>query len=86
MSNACTFFTAGLLMLGARLAPSVTGVREMWLLVMGGVMMAVGGLFFARLAWAWFAPRMVTPLVAVAVRQRERAKAGAAVAGRRVEG
>ncbi|MFA6960969.1 MAG: hypothetical protein WC205_09480 [Opitutaceae bacterium] len=45
--------------------PTITGVREMWLMVMGGVLIAVGGAFFARLAWAWFVPRLVTPMLVV---------------------
>jgi len=84
MTNACGFLGAGSLMQMLHLLPSVTGVRELWLIVMGAVMMAVGAMFFAQKAWAWFAPRMIVPVLAAAMASR--ARDGVVVAGRRVEG
>lgn len=65
-----------------QLLPSVTGVREMWLLVMGGVLMLAGGVRLLQVAWAWFAPRLVLPMLAVLPR-REEARERALPAGRR---
>lgn len=64
MPNACIFFGVGLMMEFLRIAPSITGVREMWLVVMGGVLMLTGGVFLAHEAWTWVKPRMVTPMLA----------------------
>lgn len=64
MPNACIFFGVGFIMEFLRLAPAITGVREMWLLVMGGVLMLTGGVFLGHEAWVWVKPRMVTPMLA----------------------
>ena len=61
--NAFVFVSAGFLMQLLHLAPEITGVRELWLMVMGGVMILAGGLFFAQLAWVWVKPRMITPML-----------------------
>ncbi len=62
--NACVFFGVGLMMELLRLIPEITGVRELWLITMGGVMMLTGGLFLAHEAWVWVKPRMITPMLA----------------------
>ena len=81
MPNAWGFFGVGALMESLLLVPSVTDVRAMWLAVMGGVMISTAAVFFAQAAWAWFAPRMVVPVLAALPRPRragEMAKGGVA--------
>jgi hypothetical protein len=69
--NAFVFVGAGFLMELVRLAPAITGVRELWLAVMGGVLMVTGGLFLAREAWVWVKPRMITPMLVLLPRPAE---------------
>jgi hypothetical protein len=61
-TNAYIFVGVGLLMEGLHLLPEITGVREMWLMTMGGVLTLTGGLFLANEAWVWVKPRMITPM------------------------
>ncbi len=70
-SNAFVFLGAGFLMELLRLAPEITGVRELWLIVMGGVLMLTGGAFFAQMAWVWVKPRMITPMLVLVPRLAE---------------
>ena len=58
LCNAVGFIGAGLLMVTLHYLPNVTGVRELWLLVMGGVLLAIGLLVIARSVWQWIAPRL----------------------------
>jgi len=58
LCNAFGFIGAGLLMVMLHYLPNVTGVRELWLLVMGGVLLAIGLLVIARSMWQWIAPRL----------------------------
>jgi hypothetical protein len=71
--NAFGFFGAGVMMELLRLLPDVTGVREMWLLLMGAVMLLTGTVFLLQAGWGWFAPRMVTPLVTALGSRRQEA-------------
>lgn len=69
--NSCVFISVGFLMEMLRLLPDVTGVRELWLMVMGGVLMLTGGVFLAQMAWAWVKPRMITPMLVLLPRPAE---------------
>lgn len=64
MPNAFGFIGVGAVMQVLRFLPEVSGVRELWLLVMGMVLVLIGGAVVARAGWAWFAPRMVSPMFA----------------------
>ncbi len=57
--NAFGFIGAGLLMEALQLLPNVTDVRELWLLVMGGVLLTIGLLVVARSVWLRIAPRLL---------------------------
>jgi uncharacterized membrane protein YhiD involved in acid resistance len=61
--NAVGFVGAGLAMEVLQFLPGLTAPRETWLMVMGGVLAAVGGSFLAGRAWAWIFPRLVVPLL-----------------------
>lgn len=50
-SNAWGFIGAGLLMEALRYFPEFTAARELWLLVMGGVLVVIGAAVLARAAW-----------------------------------
>jgi predicted membrane channel-forming protein YqfA (hemolysin III family) len=63
-TNAYIFVGVGMLIEGLHLLPEITGVRELWLITMGGVLMLTGGLFLATEAWTWVKPRMITPMLA----------------------
>ncbi|GEM_PF-2705430 len=80
--NALGFIIVGLLMEALHFLPSISGVREMWLLVMGGVLMTVGFAVLAQAAWLKIAPRVQTLSVA-ATRRREAAARGTVPEGRR---
>jgi hypothetical protein len=64
ISNAFGFVGVGVMMELLHFIPDITGVREMWLIAMGGVMMFTGGLFLAHAAWLWILPRLITPMLA----------------------
>jgi hypothetical protein len=64
-TNAFGFLVTGLIAEALHLLPSITGAREMWLMVMGGVLMLVGVAFIALETWLWVKPRMVTPMLAL---------------------
>lgn len=70
-SNAYGFVGAGLVMEMMQFLPGVTGVRELWLLVMGIVLMLIGGTYLAQVFWAWLTPRMITPMLALIPRRIE---------------
>jgi sulfite exporter TauE/SafE len=57
--NAFGFIGAGLLMVALHYLPNVTGVRELWLIVMSGVLIAIGLLVIARAVWLRIAPRLL---------------------------
>lgn len=69
--NAFVFFGVGLTMEVLHLAPAISGVRELWLMVMGGVLMLTGGVFIAQMAWSWVKPRMITPMLVLLPRPAE---------------
>jgi hypothetical protein len=66
--NASLFVGFGMIMEIMHLSSAITGTRELWLMVMGAVMMLTGGAFLAQEAWLWVKPRMITPLTAWATR------------------
>jgi hypothetical protein len=80
--NAFIFVGVGLMMELVRFSPAITGVRELWLITMGGVLMLTGGLFLANEAWVWVKPRMITPMLALLPRP-ETARGHDVPAGRR---
>jgi hypothetical protein len=57
------FIGVGFLMELAGRALEMSAVRELWLAVMGAVMMLAGGGFLAQMAWVWVKPRMITPML-----------------------
>ena len=69
--NAFGFITVGLLMEGLHFLPEVTGVRELWLLFMGGVLLMTGYLALAHTAWLQASPRLAASVQAVALRRAE---------------
>lgn len=69
--NACMFVVVGASMAGLSTLPGVTGTREAWLVVMGGVMSLIGAASAARAVWARAEPALVAPLLAWAGRVRE---------------
>lgn len=73
LPNAFGFMGVGLLMEALQFLPSVSGVRKMWLLFMGGVLLAIGLIAVGRAAWLQVAPRL---LVILQVLKPERADAG----------
>lgn len=81
--NALGFIIVGILMEALHLLPDITGVREMWLLVMGGVLMVVGFLVLAQTAWLKIAPRAQALSGALARRRAEAAATAAVPEGRR---
>lgn len=77
--NAYGFFGVGLVMQGLHFLPGISAVRELWLMVMGSVLILVGGGFLAQVAWSWITPRLITPLIEALPRRqdvRQRAPAG----------
>lgn len=80
--NAFLFVGLGIFMELLHLSPAVTGVREMWLLIMGGVIMMVGTAFLTQVAWLWAKPRLITPMLMLLPR-REEARARTVPQGRR---
>jgi sulfite exporter TauE/SafE len=80
--NALGFIIVGLLMEALHFLPSINDVRELWLLVMGAVLMAIGFLVLAQAAWLKVAPRVHAFSVSLAQRRAEAAR-GASPAGRR---
>ncbi|CAM3061316.1 hypothetical protein [Rariglobus hedericola] len=64
-SNAFAFIITGLLAEALHFLPEVTGVREMWLMLMGVVLMLTGGVYLAQASCVWLIPRMVTPMLAL---------------------
>lgn len=71
MPNAFLFVGVGFLMELLHLVPTITGVREMWLVVMGGVLLFTGGLFLAQATWVWAKPRLITPMLVLLPRREE---------------
>ncbi len=85
--NAYGFIATGLLMEALHFLPSVTGVREMWLMVMGVVLVMIGASVLAHVAWLRVAPRLVALAGAITARQtqaREQVRNGTAASGNRV--
>lgn len=80
--NALGFIIVGLLMEALHFLPNINEVRELWLLVMGGVLMSVGFFVLAQMAWIKIAPRVQALSLAWAQRRAEAAR-GTAPAGRR---
>ncbi|HEY9249319.1 MAG TPA: hypothetical protein VIO38_09320 [Rariglobus sp.] len=80
--NAFGFIGVGLFMECVHLMPTVTGVRELWLMTMGIVFLLVGGSVVARVAWDWIAPRMIYPLL-VALPSRDEASGRGVPEGQR---
>ncbi|MDF3057756.1 MAG: hypothetical protein K0R17_1971 [Rariglobus sp.] len=70
MPNAFGFIFAGLVMEGLHFLPGISGVRELWLLVMGGVLTSIGVGVVAQGAWLQVAPRVQALSQAVAARRR----------------
>ncbi|HSI09070.1 MAG TPA: hypothetical protein VK985_10845 [Rariglobus sp.] len=70
-SNSFAFVGVGFLMELARLTPAISAVRDLWLMVMGGVLMLTGGVFLAQMAWVWVKPRMITPMLVLLPRPAE---------------
>jgi hypothetical protein len=81
--NAIGFILVGLFMETLHFLSSVTDVREMWLLLMGGVLMSIGFIVLAQTAWLKVSPR-VTALSHALARHRANAARGTAPGGRRV--
>ena len=69
--NAFGFITVGLVMEGLQFLPEVTGVRELWLMIMGGVLLMVGSLVLAQAAWLRASPHVAASVQAVALRRAE---------------
>lgn len=84
--NAAGFIAVGLIMAGFHFLPTITGVRETWLLLMGGVMVSVGCTVLAHMAWLRLAPRVTLLLESMATRRADaRAQSqNTATAGRRL--
>ncbi|MET0263657.1 MAG: hypothetical protein ABW223_12210 [Rariglobus sp.] len=73
--NALGFISAGMIMAALHFLPTVTGVRELWLLVMGGVLMAVGTATLAQVAWLQVAPKLAVVTQSMSAKRAE-ARAG----------
>jgi hypothetical protein len=69
--NSCAFVGTGIFMELLSITPGITVVRELWLIVMGGVMLLTGGGFLAQMGWEWVKPRMFTPMLALLPRPAE---------------
>lgn len=85
--NAYGFIATGLLMEALHFLPSVTGVREMWLMIMGVVLVMIGSSVLAHAAWLRVAPRLAALAGTISARQaqvREQVRNGAAPSGNRV--
>lgn len=80
--NALAFIVVGLLMEALHFLPNINDVRELWLLVMGGVLMSVGFWVLAQAAWLKVSPRLQAVRLSFARRRAEAAR-GAVPAGRR---
>jgi len=81
--NALGFIALGMIMGGMSFVPTITGVREMWLLLMGGVLMTAGTVVLAQTAWLQIAPRLlVASQASQARRQNARVEAQSNPAGR----
>lgn len=61
LANAFAFVGVGLVMEALRFLSFLNYVRELWLLVMGGVLLAIGGAVLAHAGW-W---RIVVPSLRV---------------------
>jgi hypothetical protein len=63
--NAYGFLGAGIFMELLSFWTEISVVREWWLMIMGGVLISVGGVFLAKIAYTWFVQRLVIPLLVV---------------------
>ena len=61
--NAFGFIGVGLLMELLSPLVALNAVRELWLVVMGAVLLLTGGGFLLRRSLVWLVPRLVTPMV-----------------------
>lgn len=83
--NSLGFIAVGIAMNGLSYLPDVTGVREMWLMFMGGVLITVGTALITKAAWAEVSPRLIAFTQANAARraeQRAQAAQGSNAGGR----
>lgn len=69
--NAFLFVGVGLAMELLHFSPEITGVRELWLMVMGIVCMLTGAVFLTQAAWLWAKPRVVVPALALLPKRAE---------------
>lgn len=69
--NSLGFIVVGIAMSGLSYLPNVTGVRELWLMVMGTVLITVGTALITKAAWAEVSPRLVALTQANAARRAE---------------
>ncbi len=81
--NAVGFIGVSLIMQALHLVPGGTAVRELWLWMMGGVLLAIGMAVVAKAAWLQLAPQFEVLWQAVARRRAADEVDGSAVAADR---
>jgi hypothetical protein len=83
MPNALGFIGVGSIMEAIQFVPGISHVRQMWLLVMGGVLIAVGFSVIAQVAWRQLSPWVLKVRQGLA-QQRADARGQASAAVRRL--
>lgn len=81
--NSIGFIIVGLLMEALHFLPNMTDVREMWLLVMGGLLMAIGLFHMGQAAWFKVAPSFRGLALAISRKRAEAGSRGIPAAGHR---
>lgn len=81
--NSIGFIIVGLLMEALHFLPNITDVREIWLLVMGGLLIAIGLFHMGHAAWLKVAPSVQALVLAMSRKRAEAGSRGIPAAGHR---